>query len=600
MLAAADQDCEEPRVPPQTSAGLAWHRDPARGISQQIFQVDPPSGGMRSLRLGGVFEQIELIFGGSSILSVTASNPLSDLMQPMITALGLSGAKGCHDPGNVLFQQVSLYGNLYRNWRLALGLGVFEPFPGCPLEPRINLDACFGPTETLEFSGGCAAYKASNCPDARPRPWYHGDNYLNFAHDSTMVSHEMGHHVIDRFTNARPEDWCGSTSCSLPLGFGDLHDLADAWADHLANTNCTGGWAARNQVGTPQSSNCAHDWTVGLIPRLHEVDWPYLGNPSGDHFPESRCLGCNVYDDMQIAAAALWRVREGMRSKCRPSGHPQYAVRLARALKHTGFFHIASGSDLRIYELLYDLEYAMVDQWAFAGQNSGPPAFGHNGEHTTNKVLAGFAKTGMFLVPPSCIDGAADPLDANCSSDTGADAVIDIEDEDFADDLLSNDVLHREQDFLELGGPAPRLLVWTGPTYKFLGDDAEYDTVCNSRAFIEMSRDVTFPPGLDAGGLPITVNSGWIDEMLAGSGSCGSFTEGTCETEAAPCYLEWRPSAAQWASLQAGGAMSKIYYRVTTKDAAGGNWRISTQPMNGHWTVPPPYALLTIDGLSDY
>jgi hypothetical protein len=305
---------------------------------------------------------------------------------------------------------------------------------------------------------------------------------------------------------------------------------------------------------------------------------------------------------MQIAAAALWQIRQGMRSKCRPSGHPQYAVRFARALAQSQLVNLTSTSDLRIYELLQDLEYSMVEQWAMAGENSGPPAFRHNGEHTTNKVLAGFAKVGMFLVPPSCIDGVA-AADENCNSDNGADAVIDIEDGDFEDDLDANDVIHREEDFLEHEGPAPKLLVWTGPRYQFRGADAGYHDLapwfagvtplCNTRAFVEMSWDADFLG-------PSTVSSGWIDLNLTGGGSCGPGRRGTCGTETAPCYLEWTPSADQWDSLQGDAPLTKIYYRVTTTDADGGNLRLSTMPMNGHWTVSPPYALLTVDGRSDY
>jgi hypothetical protein len=49
-----------------------------------------------------------------------------------------------------------------------------------------------------------------------------------------------------------------------------------------------------------------------------------------------------------------------------------------------------------------------------------------------------------------------------------------------------------------------------------------------------------------------------------------------------------------------GGDHSKIYYRVTTQDASGGNKRSSLTPSNGLWTVPPPYAVNTTTGDSDY
>jgi hypothetical protein len=85
------------------------------------------------------------------------------------------------------------------------------------------------------------------------------------------------------------------------------------------------------------------------------------------------------------------------------------------------------------------------------------------------------------------------------------------------------------------------------------------------------------------------VNSGWI-------------TVDTDNTTAASpeCYGTWTPSAAQWTTLQAGGAATRLYYRARTRDAADANERVSTQPAAGLWTVPPPYAVLTTTGQSDY
>ena len=51
-------------------------------------------------------------------------------------------------------------------------------------------------------------------------------------------------------------------------------------------------------------------------------------------------------------------------------------------------------------------------------------------------------------------------------------------------------------------------------------------------------------------------------------------------------------------ALQAGG--SRVYFRARTRDALDGNERVSTRPGGGLWTVPPPYAVITPDGRSDY
>ena len=66
------------------------------------------------------------------------------------------------------------------------------------------------------------------------------------------------------------------------------------------------------------------------------------------------------------------------------------------------------------------------------------------------------------------------------------------------------------------------------------------------------------------------------------------------------CFASWTPNDVQWTALQAGGDGSRIYYRVRTRDSGGLNERLSTEPANGMWTVPPAYAVITEDGLSDY
>ena len=228
-----------------------------------------------------------------------------------------------------------------------------------------------------------------------------------------------------------------------------------------------------------------------------------------------------------------------------------------------------------------------MDEWTTAGSPGGPPAFIHNGAHTANKVSAGFARAGVFLIPSQCLDNDAATIDAtSCPSGTnGGDAVIDIDDNDTADDYPTNNETHAEVDFLELGGPAPSFHVWTGPRYQFDGTGAGTNpnpSLCNAQYRVEVHTDPTFPnPGM--------VQSGWKDVDRDPS---------TPNTE---CYAEWSPSVGQWNSLQSGGDGTRIYYRVKTRMSASVNERISTEPGAGLWTgVPPPYAVITSDGLSDY
>jgi len=146
-------------------------------------------------------------------------------------------------------------------------------------------------------------------------------------------------------------------------------------------------------------------------------------------------------------------------------------------------------------------------------------------------------------------------------------------------------VAHPEVDFLELGGPAPTLHVWTGRRYGFDGAGAATfanPAPCHARYRVEVSTDPLFAPGS-------TEDSGWI------------IVDVDPTTLASPeCYGAWQPEAPQWTALQAGGPGTLLYYRVRTRDAADLNERISTQPGNGLWTVDPPYAVITSDGQSDY
>ncbi|HEV8700670.1 MAG TPA: kelch repeat-containing protein [Candidatus Polarisedimenticolia bacterium] len=593
-----------------SATGEVYKRDPGLGTVLQSFQVDPAAGGLYTLKLAGVMNRVDYRGNGydASDISISdssggSSGTFANFNQSPINneaqALCASGT-------NKAFQQVDFFASIYRYRQTVLSNGIFTPFPASVWNPKVEVKRCAGGsnnggfcTGNLDCPGGtcgnwcnanasmtygaCAGYFDAGCPNVP-------GEFTNFAHDNTVVAHELAHSITPRLTNARPGDWCCTPfcffPCAMPLGWGKFHDLADFWADHFENTNCTAGWVGKN-IGGPvnNSLNCSPgNNEAGYLPRLHEVSVPFNPGDAGDHFPEHRGPGtssCN-YDDGQIGAAALWQVRLGMRSKCRPSGVPQFGVRYQRAMKHTGFFGAAPAcSDLGIYRHLYDLETEMLDQWATSGSPGGPPAFAHNGPHSSNKVTAGFARAGVFLVPYTCLDGGAPCL----AGENGADAVIDVDDNDPGDDLTLNGVYMPEVDYLELAGPAPTFHVWTGPRYRLdgVGGDATFSNPapCNAKFKVEVSTDPTFPS-------PI-IDSPWID------------VDRDPSTAASPeCYGTWTPNAGKWNQLQAGGALSRIYYRVRTRDASDGNERLSTTPGNGLWSVPPPYAVLTVDGEPEY
>jgi hypothetical protein len=587
------------------AAGKAYRRDPGAGEFENIFEIDPAIGGQYILKTEGLINRLDYKGDGdpANDLSISdnsngSSSSLANFDQAPIND---STEALCGTGSNKGFQQVNFLSSLNFYTKHMINLGMYTPFPKFggistdipdPWDPQIEVAGYCNAHSSMKF-GACEAYYNPACPNFSIGG-NNNPNYMNFAHDKTVIAHEIGHTIQPRLTYARPSDWCGPGTCSVPVGWIGFHDLADAWAAHFESTNCTGGWVGKNQGGVDASLNCANHYESSF-PRLHEVSVPFNPSQPGDHFPEKPIyvISVGVYANGQIPAAALWETRLGMRSKCRSSGVIQYVVRLVRALKNAGF--IGSVNTLNhsgIYKQLYDLELEMVDQWAISGSPGGPPAFKHNGPSTTNKVTAGFAKTGLFLIPYQCLDGdptTGDPgfCSVSAGGENGGDAVIDIDDNDIGDDLMISGVAHPEVDFLELGGDAPTFNVWTGPRYKLDGPNGDgtfnSPASCNSKFRVEVSTDETFSGGIT------TINSPWIDV------DTDPTTPGSPE-----CYGTWTPTALEWDNLQTDGELSFLYYRARTRDSSDGNERISTEPGNGLWSVSPSYAVLTTDGQSEY
>jgi len=574
------------------SSGRVFDRDPGVGSQIGSFNVDAANAGNYVLSLSGMSGRVdfeddgynvrdvsiaELTNGSSAVFANFDQTPINNVEQAICATGSNSNA----------FQQTHLFSKIhkYRGW--AVGHGVFTPFPSAEWDIRVGDTSFCNANSGMRF-GVCDGWTDPICP-ARTPGSTGTSRRINTALDDTIIAHEMGHNIMQRYTNERPGDWCGSPTCPIPIGWGQLHDLADFWADHFTSSNCNGGWHGKNHVSTNSHLNCIQHNENGLWPRLHELSVPFVPGTgtTGDHFPEHRDLASNDYADGQIGTAALWQVRLGMRSKCRPSGLPQFAVRFARAVKQTGLFTPMNVGDLLIYDYLNDLETKMLDEWATAGSPGGAPSFRHNGSHTGNKVTAGFAKAGLFLIPQQCIDGdnaSADPTYCP-AGENGADAVVDIDDNDPLDDLEINGVDHPEVDFLELGGAAPSFNVWTGSRYTFAssGEAAlASSSPCNAEFQVEVSADTSFPTAS-------TVQSMWMT------------VDRDTTTAASPeCFGSWSPTAAQWLALQASGDGTLLYYRARTRQTDGSNVHLSTQPGNGVWNLPAPYAVLTANGQSDY
>lgn len=472
------------------------------------------------------------------------------------------------------FEEVNLFQSLYRNRQVALTFGIWQPFPQASWTPRVSFLNTGQPVcqaySSMLFEA-CQGFVKPNCPNF-------SGAFIHHAHDRTVIAHEAAHHTVPRLTEGRPFNWCGGTGCPLPEGWDIFHDLADFWAAHVENTPCTGGWTAKNFLGGANGSfNCSPlSDEGGLLPREHEVATPFDPTDPADHFPEHGDLSQMDYAFGQVAAAALWQTRVGMRSRNRVAGHTLFWSRFQRALRFSGFanFNAPPASDRYLYQLLYDLESQMMDEWNFSAQ------FGS----TSNKLTSGFARAGLFLIPPVCLDNDGSTVDARfCpNGENGGAAVIDIDDNMPSDDLTLDGVLHRETDYLEIGGVAPSFDVWTGPRWQFNGNTARPVTAapqCNNRYWVEVSLDPAFASGPN-------LNSSWIT------------VDTDVSTPASPeCYGRWTPTSAQWASFTATVTPgSRVYYRVYTIDANGSNLMRSDQPGRGLWQTANAYAVMTTDG----
>jgi len=504
----------------------------------------------------------------------------------------------CQSGGNNAFRQANVYSHLYLMRQTLLWSGMPPSFPEQPITTYVDMPGdsnsggydSAGPANSgqslLSFGTG-GGFTAADCPNAV-------NTKMNGATDATTLVHELAHLSTKRLQERRPATWCGMAVCALPVGYSTIHDVADAMAHHYASINCMAGWSRHSETALNASLNCVdHISEAGGLPRLSQVTVPFNAAAAGDHFPEHRLLGTGDYADNQIIAAALWEVRKGMRSKCLPSGTPQFFVRLVRAIWDAGLQTPATtcaNCDRDLYRLLQDLEKQMTYQWAQAGQPGGPPGFAHNGNHTTNKVTAGFARVGLFLVPWQCIDGSAATAESGwCpAGENGGDAIIDIDDASPANDLTIDGVVHPTFDYLLRSGGPPTFHVWTGPRYRFNASGTATgftpSAATPSPCYVQYRVEVSDTP--DFSGTVVASSPGastWLT---------------VSQTTSPECYAAWTMGTGQWNSLKGTSGTVRLYYRVRTRNAAGdtATERISTSPGNGFQTVPAAYAIVNDTG----
>lgn len=591
-----------PQVEQVSAIGNIWRRDAGTGTHAARFEVDPSSSGTYTLELNddidGVFNRLDRFEDGAfddQEVAVSADARGSTISLANFDQAPLNNAPRavCSDGGNAAFRQINVFAHLHRFWRLVVAAGSFPTFPEAPINVSVDVGNPYSfadyDTSRLRFAT-YPGFTHQACPDAP-------NLGLNDGQDATIIAHEFAHLAARRLQYRRPADWCGP-SCDITVSnVADVyfHDFADAWANGYASSPCVGGWSWKNQGQSENSRNCVnfHDEGSGM---------PRLASLPEDRFPEHRLRAMGDYADGQIAAGALWLARQGMRSKCLPSGTAQFWVRLNRALWQ--FWPTGLGTcrqfvdsqpttcDKDLYRFLQDFMLQMTWQWANAGQPGGPPGFRHNGAHTTNKLLSAWARAGMFLVPEECIDGdptTGDPATDNANfcpvtsgGENGGDAVIDVNDNDESDDVTIDGIIHPEVDYLRReDGVAPTFQVWTGPRYVFDPQGWALNYVpssanpapCNVKFTVELASNEAFTQNV--------VTSGWR----------------TVSTTVAPeCFGVWTPGDNEWHQLRGVNGDTKVYYRVRTRAADDTNERLSTSPGNGRFTVPAAYIVVNDSG----
>ena|GEM_PF-1977356 len=495
----------------------------------------------------------------------------------------------CPSRTNKNLVQVNLMATLDRQVDIMRALGIFPPYPATPWDPTIlNTAAGCQANAGMNF-GVCPGDLDPNCPGAPGLS-------SGLALDNTVVSHEHGHNVTQRLSEGRPVGYCcpngvcaAGRTCPLPKGWGHFEDLADVWADHFESSNCVGGYASRTvDVAGTVLHRCEVHNEFGGLPRLHDLPLPFDPNNPKDHFPEHRRISptdfrsnIDPHANQEMAAAMLWQARAGFRSLNWAGGVNSFATVLTRGIRKSGFWlNSVSNTSLDQYIQLASLEGSLL--WALRSES----VYQHpivQFDHSASKVLAGFARGGIFLVPYQCIDGDPSTKDANAcpDADTGADAVIDLDDNVSADDFDYLGVTVVENDYVSRSGPSPTFRVWTGPRYRFQGTAVLPNSPsCNPRFRIEISNSPDFPWGPNK-----TKDSDWLN--------------------ATDCYGTWTPPAGAISDLTpASGGLwlwnlfkrTKLYYRARTSNMSGGDIRVSTSPASGVYVINTPYFVVNFIG----
>ena len=242
--------------------GAGWTRNPQSGVEERTFEVDAAVNGKHRLSLQGTSRQLDSWPHSASapnegrpapslMIDVDQRQPLTADFRP---AIGSGESASC-EIGDRGFDQVNLFSQLHWFRRQAAALGVFPSFPARDWEPQfVASEKCEASNSSLIFPA-CAGYSSLQCPEAHVAK--EPDNRWHYSNDGTNRHPRIRPSVGGPDHLGRPAPYCGLHCQFNRLGLTGLHDLADAWADHFFDTNCTAGWVAKHVAGSRRAQAIA-------------------------------------------------------------------------------------------------------------------------------------------------------------------------------------------------------------------------------------------------------------------------------------------------------------------------------------------------------
>jgi hypothetical protein len=540
--------------------GRAWALDASGQAGETMeFDIDEPdASGAYRLQLAGVFQRVDTEGDGRYLDEVETRDGNFDV-KPLNDEQGAL----CKSGTNKGFRQVHAFAHLWNFYRMVSSAGSIASFPEKPLQISIDeakesdVNQADYASGTLSFSEG-AGFASPKCPLAPQAK-------LNGAQDATILAHEMAHLSTQRLTDQRPGVQCSGGNCPVTVARQLFHDFADAYAALYAGTPCIGGWVGKNLnnaagAGVRDALHCTIPGTTSeqdQLPRLAMADdeHPIYKGHVLDRFPDHRGLagGKGPYADGQIAAAAMWLLREGMWDASGEAGLVALWSRFNGALADWGYAAMATDQDWSIYERLRELLVHLVR--AFDDQED---------EHNVNKVLSAFARAGIFLTSWSCLQPTATAR--SCPDGMGPTAIVDVElpvakpPVAVLDDANTLTIANLRP-LLAPSAQGPRFRVWTGVPFRGVGANARQDgTRCNDEFMVKI---------LDATGNKVLEESSW-------------------QPVTKPCYGTWQPS--RWATYRSGNG-SFFQYQVGTRRRGTTSVIWSTEPTPA-LKIPPARLLV--------